>query len=59
MKTRSSQGFKPIMDYFDEELLRKAIEEDRQSVSKAREAQEKASGKKDDITFKHFLGAFV
>ena len=30
----------------DEEAVRKAIEEDRQSVSKAREAWEKASGKK-------------
>ena len=54
------QGRKPIMDCSDEELVRKAIEEDRQSVSKAREAWEKASGKKaSDITFKRFLGALV
>ena len=43
-----------------EESVRKAIEEDRQSVSKAREAWEKASGKKaSDITFKRFLEALV
>ena len=48
------------MDCSDEEAVRKAIEEDRQSVSKAREAWEKASGKKArDITFKCFLGALV
>lgn len=48
------------MDCSDEEAVRKAIENDRQSVSKAREAWEKASGKKvSDITFKRFLGALV
>ncbi len=48
------------MDFSDEEAVRKAIAEDRQSVSKAREAWEKASGKKaGDITFKRFLGALV
>ena len=47
-------------DYSDEELVRKAIEKDRQSVSKAREAWEKTSDKKaSDITFKHFLGTLV
>ena len=60
LETRPGQGRKPIMDCSDEELVRKAIEEDRQSVSKAREAWEKASGKKaSDITFKRFLGALV
>lgn len=60
LETRPGQGRKPIMDYSDEESVRKAIEEDRQSVSKAREAWEKASGKKaSDITFKRFLGALV
>lgn len=34
------------MDCYDKEAVRKAIEEDRQSVSKAREIWEKASGKK-------------
>lgn len=37
LKTRPGQGRKPIMDCSDEEAVRKAIEEDRQSVSKARE----------------------
>ena len=60
LETRPGQGRKPIMDCSDEEAVRKAIEEDRQSVSKAREAWEKASGKKaSDITFKRFLGALV
>ena len=60
LETRPGQGRKPIMDYSDEETVRKAIEEDRQSVSKARETWEKASGKKaSDITFKRFLGALV
>ena len=60
LETRPGQGRKPIMACSDEELVRKAIEEDRQSVSKAREAWEKASGKKaGDITFKRFLGALV
>ena len=35
METRPGQGRKPIMDCYDEEAVRKAIEEDRQSVSKA------------------------
>lgn len=56
LETRPGQGRKPIMDCSDEEAVRKAIEEDRQSVSKAREAWEKASGKKaSDITFKRFF----
>lgn len=38
------------MDYSDEEAVRKTIEEDRQSVSKVREAWEKASGKKTVIS---------
>ena len=60
LETRPGQGRKPIMDCSDEEAVRKAIEEDRQSVSKAREAWEKTSDKKaSDITFKHFLGTLV
>lgn len=60
LETRPGQGRKPIMDCSDEEAVRKAIEEDRQSVSKAREARKKASGKKaSDITFKRFLGILV
>lgn len=38
LKTRHDQGRKPIMNCSDEEAVRKAIDEDRQSVSKAREA---------------------
>ena len=48
------------MDCSDVEAVRKAIEEGRQSVSIACEAQEKASGKKvGDIIFKRFLRALV
>ena len=54
--TRPGQGRKPIMDFSDEEAVRKAIEEDRQSVSKAHEAWQNATDKEDsDITFKRFL----
>ena len=60
METRLGQGRKPIMDCSDEEAVRKAIEVDRQSVSKARKAWEKASGKKaSDIAFNRFLGVLV
>lgn len=53
--TRPDQGRKPIMDCSNEEALHKAMEEDRQSVSKVHEALEKASGKKaNNITFKRF-----
>ncbi len=38
LETRPGQGRKPIMDCSDEEAVRKAIEEGRPSVSKAREA---------------------
>lgn len=48
------------MDCSDEEAVRKAIEEDRQSVSKSREAWQNASGKEaSDATFKRFLEALV
>ncbi|WP_438850181.1 hypothetical protein [Bacteroides acidifaciens] len=40
--------------------VRKAIEQDRQSVSKAREAWQKATGKEaSDLTFKRFLSALA
>ena len=45
LNTRSGRGRKPIMDCSDEEAVRRAIEQDRQSVSKARAAWEQASGK--------------
>ncbi|EJW89741.1 transposase, partial [gut metagenome] len=55
LKTRSGRGRKPIMDCSDEEAVCHAIDQDRQSVSKARAAWEQASGKKaSDSTFKRF-----
>ena len=60
LETRPGQGRKPIMDCSDEEAVRKAIEEDRQSVSKAREAWQNATSKEaSDITFKRFLETVV
>lgn len=60
LKTRTGRGRKPIIDCSDEEIIRKAIEEDRQSVSKAREAWQNATGKKaSDATLKRFLSALV
>ena len=60
LKTRTGRGRKPIIDSSDEEIIRKAIEEDRQSVSKAREAWQNATGKKaSDATLKRFLSALV
>ena len=47
LNTRSGRGRKPIMDCSDEEAVRQAIEQDRQSVSKARAAIEQASGKEE------------
>jgi hypothetical protein len=48
------------MDYSDEEAVRRAIEQDRQSVSKARAAWEQTSGKEaSDSTFKRFLSALA
>ena len=48
------------MDCSDEEAVRKAIEEDRQSVSKARKAWQNATDKEaSDITFKRFLETLV
>ncbi len=38
LETRPGRGRKPIMDCSDEEAVRRAIEQDRQSVDKAREA---------------------
>lgn len=60
LETRPGRGRKPIMDSTDEEVVRKVIEEDRQSVSKAREAWQKATGKEaSDLTFKRFLSALA
>lgn len=60
LNTRSGRGRKPIMDCSDEEAVHRAIEQDRQSVSKARAAWEQASGKEaSDSTFKRFLSALA
>ena len=60
LQTRPGRGRKPIMDCTDEEVVRKAIEQDRQSVSKARDAWQKATGKEaSDLTFKRFLSALA
>ena len=53
LKTRPGRGRKPIMDCSDEQAVRLAIEQDRQSVSKAKEVWQQAAGKRaSDITFK-------
>ena len=60
LETRTGRGRKPIMDCSDEEAVRKAIENDRQSVNKAREAWQNASGKEaSESTFKRFLSALA
>jgi hypothetical protein len=58
LQTRPGRGRKPIMDCSDEEVVRAAIEQDRQRVSKARTAWQEATGKEaSDLTFKRFLSA--
>jgi transposase len=60
LETRKGRGRKPIMDCSDEEAVRKAIENDRQSVNKAREAWQNAVGKEASVsTFKRFLSALA
>ena len=60
LKTRTGRGRKPIIDSSDEEIIRKAIEEDRQNVSKARKTWQNATGKKaSDATLKRFLSYLV
>ena len=60
LETRPGRGRKPIMDCSDEEAVRRAIEEDRQSVSKAKTAWEQATGKEaSELTFKRFLSALA
>ena len=60
LETRPGRGRKAIMDCSDEEAVRKAIEQDRQSVNKAREAWQQASGKEaSESTFKRFLSALA
>lgn len=60
LQTRPGRGRKPIMDCSDEQAVRLAIEQDRQSVSKAKEVWQQATGKRaSDITFKRFLSALA
>ena len=60
LEPRKGRGRKPIMDCSDEEAVRKAIENDRQSVNKAREAWQNAVGKEaSESTFKRFLSALA
>lgn len=60
LETRPGRGRKPIMDSSDEEIVRKAIENDSQSVKKAKEAWQQASGKEASAsTFRAFLSALA
>lgn len=60
LETRPGRGRKPIMDNSDEDAVRIAIEKDRQSVMKAKEAWQQASGKKaSESTFRAFLSALA
>ena len=60
LKTRPGRGRKPVMDCSDEEAVRAAIEKDRQSVKKAKEAWRQASGKAaSESTFRSFLSALA
>jgi hypothetical protein len=48
------------MDCTDEKAVRSAIEQDRQSVSKAKASWQQATGKEvSDLTFKRFLLALA
>lgn len=60
LETRPGRGRKPIMDKSDEDAVRIAIENDRQSIMKAKEAWQQASGKKaSESTFRAFLSALA
>ena len=60
LQTRPGRGRKPIMDCTDEEAVRAAIEQDRQSVSKAKAAWQEVTGKEaSNLTFKRFLSALA
>ena len=60
LETRPGRGRKPIMDSSDEEAVRIAIENDRQSVRKAKEAWQQATGKEaSESTFRAFLSALA
>lgn len=50
LETRPGRGRKPIMDCSDEAAVRRAIEQDRQSVSKAKLAWQESTGSEERIT---------
>ena len=55
LDTRPRRGRKPIIDSSDGEAVRRAIENDWQSVKKAKEVWQQASGKKaSESTFQAF-----
>lgn len=60
LETRPGRGRKPIMGCSDEETVRTAIENDRQSVKKAKDAWQRATGKEaSESTFRAFLSALA
>lgn len=61
LENRPGQGSKPIISReADEETIRKAIEEDRQSVKAAKATWEASTGKKaSEETFRRFLSALA
>lgn len=61
LENRPGQGAKPIISKEgDEETIRKAIEDDRQSVKAAKAAWEASSGKTySEETFRRFLSALA
>ena len=60
LDTLPRRSRKPIMDSSDGEAVRRAIENDWQSVKKAKEVWQQASGKKaSESTFWAFLSALV
>ncbi len=60
LQTLPGRGRKPIMDCSDKQAVRAAIEQDRQSVSKAKITWQEATGKEaSDLTFKRFLSALA
>jgi hypothetical protein len=60
LQTSPGPGPETYHDCSDVKAVRAAIEQDRQSVSKARAAWQEATGKEtSDLTFKRFLSALA
>jgi transposase len=49
LRTRAGRGRKPVMDCSDEDAVRRAIEQDRQSVSKAKATRQESAEKRQAI----------